>query len=164
MTEHAPKLHVFNGLPGSGKSTLAHDLAAQPGAVLVAEDAWLSALYGDQMTSLADYVTYSNRLKTVMAPHVVALLRAGVTVVLDYPANTPEQRAWLRGILDASGAPHLMHVMTADAETCWARVQARQEAGKHPFTVSRAQFDRIAAVVTRPAEAEGFVVAEHRDC
>lgn len=157
------QLHLFWGLPGSGKSTLARDLAAEPGAVLIVEDAWLSALYGDQMDSLADYIACSARLKAQMGPHVVGLLAAGVRVVLDFPANTPEQRAWLLGIIRDSGARHVLHLMDIEPALCWDRVQARQAADKGVFSLSRAQFDRVAAVVSTPSHSDGFALQTHAE-
>jgi hypothetical protein len=41
------------------------------------------------------------------------LLNAGVSVVLDFPANTAEQRDWMRGILNATGAAHRLHLAGA---------------------------------------------------
>jgi predicted kinase len=157
------QLHLFWGLPGSGKSTLVRDLAAEPATVLIAEDEWLSALYGDQMASLADYIACSATLKTQMAPHVVGLLAAGVRVVLDFPANTPEQRAWLLWIIHGSGARHVLHRMDVEPALCWERVQARQAAGKGVFSLSRAQFDRVAAVVSAPLQSDGFAMQTHAE-
>ena len=54
--------------------------------VLIAEDAWLGALYADQMASGADYLRCSARLRGIMGPHVAGLLEAGVSVALDFPA------------------------------------------------------------------------------
>jgi predicted kinase len=42
------------GKIASGKSTPAADLGRSAGAVVIAEDAWLHALYADQLASLGD--------------------------------------------------------------------------------------------------------------
>ena len=68
----------------------------------ISEDVWLLRLYGTQLATFDDYRRLSAQLKTVVGPHVVALLRAGTSVVLDYPANTRATRAWFRGLLTCS--------------------------------------------------------------
>ena len=47
MSDLRPTLHFFCGKIAAGKSTLAAKLAEQEGTVLIAEDAWLAALYAD---------------------------------------------------------------------------------------------------------------------
>ena len=49
-------------------------------AVLISEDAWLGALFADQMTSLKDYVRCSAKLRSIMGPHVAHLLNNGLSV------------------------------------------------------------------------------------
>src|SRR5256885_3036639 len=62
-------------------------------SVLVSEDSWLAGLYPGEMQSVADYVRCSTRLKGLMGAHVQALLDAGVSVVLDFPANTLDRKS-----------------------------------------------------------------------
>jgi len=72
---------------GAGKSTLSTQLAQAPSTVLIREDAWLAALYPAEIRSIADYPHRAALLRSVLAPHLQALLRAGVSVVLDFPFN-----------------------------------------------------------------------------
>lgn len=160
MTQDAV-LHLLCGLPASGKSTLAHRLAEVPGTVILHEDEWLAALYGDQMVTVADYARCAARLRRAIGPHVVSLLQADVSVVLDFPANTPAFRAWMRELIDLSGARHRMHVLEASDDLCWQRMQSRNARGDHPFQVTRAQFDEIARHVSLPSADEGFTVIRH---
>ena len=81
----APMLHFLCGKIGAGKSTLAAALASQPGALRISEDDWLAALYPGEIHGMDDYVRCAGRLRAVVAPHVRALLDAGLTVVLDFP-------------------------------------------------------------------------------
>src|SRR6056297_727220 len=111
MASNPPTLHMLCGKIASGKSTLARRLADADSTVLLVEDAWLKPLFGDELKTLEDYTRCTRKLRAAMAPHVSALLNANVSVVLDFAANTPGQRAWMRGLLDASGAAHLMHVL-----------------------------------------------------
>jgi predicted kinase len=149
------------GKIASGKSTLAADLGRSAGAVVIAEDAWLHALYADQLASLGDYGRCSGRLRAAMAPHVAALLGAGVSVVLDFPANTVDQRAWMRGIVEASGAAHRLHLLAASDALCLARLRARNAAGDHPFAVTEDQFHQVTRHFAPPAPEEGFTIVAH---
>ena len=84
MSEVAPTLHMLCGKIASGKSTLAAKLAEDPGVIVIAEDVWLNALFGDQMQTIADYVRYTAKLRGVMGAHIEGILRTGVSVVLDF--------------------------------------------------------------------------------
>ena len=161
MSTPRATLHMLCGKIGSGKSTLAASLAERDGTVLVSEDAWLSALYGDEMTSLADYVRCSAKLRGVIGPHVAALLNAGVSVVLDFPANTVATRAWMRGILDATDAAHELHLLATPDAVCLERLHARNAAGDHPFAATEKQFRQISVHFVAPLPDEGFTVVEH---
>jgi predicted kinase len=161
MTIDRPVLHMLCGKIASGKSTLAARLAAAQGTVRIAEDEWLAVLYVAEMASVVDFVRCSSKLRAAMGPHVTALLRAGVSVVLDFQANTVESRAWMRGLLERTGADHRMHVMTAADETCLARLHARNEAGDHAFAATEAQFRQITKHYVEPTPAEGFVIVRH---
>ena len=156
MTPDRPILHMLCGKIASGKSTLAKRLAAADGAVLLAEDAWLAALFGDELKTLDDYVRCTRRLRVAMAPHVCALLGANVTVVLDFAANTPGQRSWMRGLLDSARAHHRMHVIEVPDAICLARLRSRNAEGAHPFTVTERQFHAFSRHFQRPDAEEGF--------
>ncbi|GGD07300.1 cell division protein ZipA [Franconibacter daqui] len=156
-----PVLHLLCGKIASGKSTLAATLADKTGTVLVSEDAWLARLYGEEMQSVADYVRYAARLREAMQPHLTSLLRAGVSVVLDFPANTVENRAWMKQVIEASGAAHQLHYLDVPEALCKARLHARNEAGTHDFAATDAQFTLITRYFTAPAPGEGFNIVRH---
>lgn len=163
MARPTPTLHLVCGKAAAGKSTLTARLGAASGTVVIAEDAWLAALYGDEMATLRDYVRCAGRLRGAMGPHVIALLRAGVTVVLDFPANTVEARAWMRGLSEAAGADNRLHVLDVPDAVCKARLRARNRSGDHPFTLTEDQFDQLAKHFVPPTEDEGFEIVRHRD-
>ena len=81
-------LHFFSGKISAGKSTLAKQLAKKNNAILLIEDEWLKELYQEEIQTIPDYIKYSARLKIVMKKHVSSLLSNGITVVMDFPANT----------------------------------------------------------------------------
>jgi predicted kinase len=156
-----PTLHLLCGKIASGKSTLARELGSAPTTVVLSEDEWLSALYADEMSSLADYVQCAAKLRQAIGPHVLSLLGAGMTVVLDFPANTRASRQWLREIIEGSKAAHILHVLEVPDEVCRARLRRRNESGAHPFTVTDEQFDEITGHYEPPTADEGFGIRRH---
>lgn len=154
-------LHLFCGKIASGKSTLAARIAQSPQTVLIAEDHWLATLFGDQMSTGADYLHYAGKLRTLLKDHVAAVLQAGTSVVLDFPANTPDQRRWMRALIAASGAAHQMHVFDTTDALCLARLRNRNAAGNHAFAVTEDQFHRFARHFSLPTASEGFTLIRH---
>ena len=160
MTD-TPTLHLLCGKIASGKSTLATALAAQPGHIKISEDRWLATLYAGEMTSVADYVRCAEKLRQAMGRHVVALLQAGVSVVLDFPANTLANRQWMRSLITASGAAHRLHFIDVSDEICKARLHARNAEGDHDFAATDAQFELITRHFVPPDEQEGFTLIRY---
>ena len=161
MTRSAPTLHMLCGKIASGKSTLAATLAHGERTVVIAEDDWLAALFAEEMTTGADYRRCASKLRGIMGPHVAALLKAGVSVILDFPANTVESRAWMHDVLAATGAAHQFHVITASDELCLERLRRRNAAGDHPFAATEEQFRRFSAYYDPPSPDEGFTIVVH---
>jgi len=161
MTDDKPMFHLLCGKIAAGKSTLAAQLAQAEHTVLISEDAWLSTLFGDQMSSGQDFVRFSAKLRQIIGPHIADLLYAGTSVVLDFQANTVESRTWMRSILDQTNAAHQFHVLAPPDEVCLNRLRARNASGQHPFQVSDAQFHQFMKHVTFPTEDEGFTLVHH---
>lgn len=161
MSQKQPTLHLVCGKIAAGKSTLAARLARADETVLVAEDEWLNALFADEMSAASDYVRCASKLRQAMGPHITALLNAGVSVVLDFQANTVESRAWIRGIFEATNAAHLLHVLTPPDEVCLARLHKRNEQGDHPFSATEEQFRHFSMYFVPPSLDEGFNVVVH---
>jgi len=147
------------GKIAAGKSTLAASLAARPGTIRISEDAWLASLYKDEQKTIGDYVRNSRRLREVLGDHIVALLEAGLSVVLDFPANTPASRQWMRSLFERAGADHRLHFLDVPDEVCKARLRARNAAGTHAFKASDAEFDLFTGYFVPPSADEGFEVA-----
>ena len=155
-------LHLMSGKIASGKSMLAQALAAEHQALLLSEDHWLSRLYPDQIKSVADYVRLARQIREVIGPLVIDLLNAGVSVVMDFPANTPEQRQWLRDLADAAGASHCVHYLEVDDDTCRSRLHRRNGGGEHEFAATDAEFDVITSYFQAPGEEEELQIEIHR--
>ena len=158
-----PTLHMICGKAAAGKSTLAARLADAPGTILISEDSWLSRLYPDEQKTVADYIRNSRRLREVMGDHVIALLRAGLSVVMDFPANTPATRRWMRGLCESAGVAHRLHFLDVSDGECKARLHVRNDAGTHAFTVSDAEFDEITSYFVPPTADEGLSTTVYRD-
>ena len=146
----------------AGKSTLAKALAARESAVLLVQDELLDRLYPGEITDIPGFVKYSSRLKAALEPHVCALLKRGLPVVLDFPGNTRSQRAWFRGIFERASVEHELHFIDAPDELCKRQLKERTRhlpAGT-PWT-SEAEFEAITAYFQPPSPDEGFNVVRH---
>jgi predicted kinase len=156
-----PVLHIVCGKIAAGKSTLTTELARAPGTILVREDAWLVRLYPGEQESLADYIRNSTRLRSAIQPHLVALLRAGLSVVLDFPANTPVARGWMRSVFEDAGVAHRLHFLDVPDAVCRARLHRRNRAADHEYVVDDDQFDQFTRRFVAPSPAEGFTIVRH---
>jgi predicted kinase len=162
MPASRPTLYLLCGKIAAGKSTLASFLAARPGTVLISEDHWTSSLFAGELKTIEDYSRYSGRLRDAMGPHVVSLLKAGLSVVLDFPANTLASRGWMRGIFEDADAAHELHFLDVPDETCRQRLRARNTAGGHAYQASDAEYDIFTRYFVPPTPAEGFNLITHR--
>lgn len=162
MTSNETTLHMLCGKIAAGKSTLAAQLSTQPGSVLVSEDHWLARLYPGEQETLADYLRNSARLRDAIAPHLIALLKTGVSVVLDFPANTRSSRLWMRNLFESAGTAHRLHYLDVSDADCKARLRGRNASGQHEFMVDDATFDLFTSHFVPPAPDEGFDVVVHR--
>lgn len=161
MLQNPPMLHLLCGKIASGKSTLSAKLGANSGTIVIAEDDWLSSLFAHEMSSISDYVRCSFQLQTIMGPHIISLLKAGVSVVMDFPANTVANRQWLYEIIQASNADHQLHFLDISDEICLERLHRRNSTGTHGFTVTDEQFKQITNHFVAPTSTEGFNIVLH---
>ena len=161
MTTNA-KLLFFCGKMAAGKSTLASALALRENAVLLVQDEFLERLYPGEILEIPDFVKCSARLRLALTPLIHSLLLKGVSVVLDFPANTKTQRGWFRELFDRAGVHHELHFIDVPDERCKAQLRERSKglpAGS-PWTTD-AEFDAITAYFQAPAAEEDFNVIRH---
>jgi predicted kinase len=156
MPDLTPTLHMLCGRIAAGKSTLSARLGEVPATIVIAQDHWMPKLWPDELRSVADYGRMVARLRAAMGPHVAELLRSGLSVVLDWPANTVTSRRWMRGIFEAAGSAHRLHVLDVPDEVCLARLQARNASGQHDCIVSEAEFAEFTRYFEPPTPEEGF--------
>lgn len=155
------KLFLFCGKMAAGKSTLAKQIAERENAVLLIQDELLDTLFPGLIVNVASYLEYAGRVNRMIAPQVEQILSKGVSVVLDFPANTRNQRAWFRGILDRTGVEHELHFVDTPDAVCKAQLKARS-AHLPPGTkwTTEEDFDLIASHFVAPAADEGFTVIQ----
>jgi len=134
MSAKEATLHMLCGKIAAGKSTLTAELGRRPRTIVVSEDQWLAALYPGEMASVADYVRCSGRLRNAIEPHLVALLQAGLSVVLDFPANTVANRAWMRGVFERAGQ-RTNSIISTCPTTCARRACALEMRAEHIYSL-----------------------------
>lgn len=157
----ATRLHLLCGKIASGKSTLAKSIATEHSAILLSEDQWLSRLYPDEIKSVADYVRLAYRIRDIIGPLVIDMLKAGMCVVLDFPANTLADRQWLRSLADDAQVKHRLHFLDVEDDICLARLHARNERAEHDFAATDAQFRLITRYFQTPHTDEGLDILVH---
>jgi predicted kinase len=158
---HSPTLYLVCGKIAAGKSTLARRLATRPATLLISEDHWTSNLFSGDLQTVDDYARLSARLRTAMAPHIVDILQLGLSVALDFQANTVRVRSWMRALITEANVAHELHVLDVPDAICKQRLQERNASGKHPFQVSEADYDLFTSYFVPPGPEEGFNVIVH---
>jgi predicted kinase len=152
-------LHFIYGCPGAGKTTLARTLGEHARAVVFCEDEWLATLNREQITSLAQFIDASARIRRLIEPLAGRLLALGVEVVFDFAGNTPSHRAWVKGIADAANADHLLHVLDVPADECKRRLHERNATrpdGLYFGEVSDELFDAVVQRIVPPRSEEAI--------
>jgi len=157
------KLIFFCGKMAAGKSTLARQLADRDNAMLFEQDRWVELLFPHMIVNVATYIEYSGRINKLLAPIVVDVLRRGISVVMDFPGNTRNQRAWFRSIIDEAGVGHELHFLDTPDDICKAQLKARS-AHLPPGTkwTTEEDFELISSHFKAPAADEGFHIITHR--
>ncbi len=148
-------LIFFCGKMGAGKSTKSKEYAIENNAVLISEDEWLSALYPQQISSFDDYIKYSALLRPLIKSHVQKILLTGTNVVLDFPANTLKQRAWLKSISKEIDALHLLIYLEVSDEQCLKQIAKRRlEQPDRPAFDTEEMFYHVTKYFEIPLESE----------
>ena len=149
------------GKIAAGKSTLSANLGEAERTIVISEDRWIGQLYPRELRTFADYFQRCDRLRSTLAPHIVDLLRADVSVVLDFQANTVRSRQWMRALFEEAEASHRLHFLDVTDEVCRSRMHARKAAGGDGL--SDAEFDHVTSFFAPPDPSEGFNVIRYGD-
>ncbi|WP_229805290.1 AAA family ATPase [Saccharospirillum salsuginis] len=152
-------LYFMTGKMGAGKSTFAERYAREHSVALISEDAWLAALYPDEIRNFSDFLDRHKRLLSVMQPHIQSLLQVGTSVILDFPANTVAARQGFKQLAEAVGANHqLFHLDVAD-ELCLSRLETRRtEQPERAHFDTPEVFEQVTALFEEPTSDEALNV------
>lgn len=156
-------LHFMCGKMAAGKTTLSKKIENEYNALLICEDIWLHRLYPTEITNFEDYLKYARRLREIIIPHVKELLLKGISVVLDFPANVPASRNWIKSIYESVNANHILHYLDVSNEKCIEQLKKRNREkpdGSMEMTVE--QFMQITALFSAPEVDEGFNILVHK--
>ncbi|SIN80967.1 ATP-binding protein [Salinivibrio sp. ES.052] len=150
-------LFILCGKMGAGKSTFSQTLAKQERAMLISEDDWLAAHYGEKIQSFDDYRYYSNLIKPFIKEHVQRLLLLGVKVVMDFPANTKKQRGWLLSLCRDVGGEHTLFYLDVSDEQCLLQIgQRRISQPERAHFDTEAVFHHVTQYFEPPQGSEGL--------
>lgn len=148
---------MFSGKMGAGKSTKSMQVSRERNAVLISEDEWLSKLYPNKIASFHDYLHYSNLLKPLVKAHVVNILKSGADVVMDFPANTVNQRKWFKEIIVAANAPNELIYLNVSDEVCLRQINKRRlEQPERAIYDTESMFNEVTKYFQEPNQSEGF--------
>ena len=151
------ELIFFCGKMGSGKSTYSKKLSQEIDAIYLSEDDWLSKLYPDEMNNFKDYLKYSSRLKDLIQSHIIDMLVSGLTVVLDFPGNTKQQRYWFKELFSNHHIPHQLIYLQADDALCLKRIKKRRtEYPERQAFDTKEVFGYVTSFFEEPSKEEGF--------
>ena len=155
-------LYFFCGKMASGKSTLAQQIAKDKHALLLSEDQILAGLYPDEIVDVQGYSDRARKVRAVFQPVVEAMLSRGLSVVMDFPANTTAQRNWFRKILEATGVDHELHLIVCDDSLCKKQLAQRaHDDPKRRSTDTIEMFEAISQYYQPVTTEERFVIVEH---
>ena len=156
------QLHFMCGKMASGKSTLSRELAEKYDAILLCEDEILSKLYPNEIKTISEYGEYSQRLKEMLRGYIIQMLTKGSDVVLDFPANTKEQREWFKGIYEDAWVKHTLHFVDKSDDICKLQLIQRSKGLPEgtPFT-SEKEFDMITKYFQKPENSENFNIIRY---
>ena len=124
------RLILTCGLPGAGKTELATQLAADRSAVLLSKDEWLWALGStpwDQPTR--------EKVEHQLWGLAQALLRLGVSVVLDFGLWARIERDEMRTAARGLGVGVELHYLEVPTKELWRRIGLGTQ--RHPGTTRR---------------------------
>lgn len=152
-------LYFFCGKMAAGKSTLARQIAQEKNMIILSEDELLAQLYPDEIVDVSSYIKYSRRLRAAIASHIITLLIQGLSVILDFPANTINQRKWFRELFEGANAAHCLYFIDATNDLCKRQLKERsQDQPADSAFVSEEVFEEVTSYFQPPTEDEQFNV------
>ncbi len=150
-------LILFSGKMGAGKSTRSKQVSQERNAVLISEDVWLSTLYPEQITSFDHYIHYASLLRPLVKSHVVDILKTGTDVVMDFPANTVNQRKWFKELITEANASNELIYLNVSDDVCLRQIAKRRlEQPERATFDTESMFIEVTKHFQEPEQSEGF--------
>ena len=145
-----PTLHLTVGLPGVGKTTLAREPGRATGALRLTPDEWMAPLFGHSDAGGKRDVLEG---RLIWVAHQV--LRAGVSVILDFGCWSPDERYSLRAIADLAGADFGLHYVTLPEDERRRRATTRwSESPAETFEMTPEDHERFRTLFRPPRTDE----------
>lgn len=132
------RVHMVCGPIGAGKTTVARRLADEHGAMLFSLDEWVMQMFGAEAPDPMIFEWWAERCKRcserIWSISQDLLIR-GVEVVLDFGFPRVAHREEYRCRARQVGATVHLHIVDADAELRWKRVQGRNRDQSNTFAL-----------------------------
>lgn len=151
-----PVLVYMYGLPGSGKTFVSRQLAEMLGMTHISSDRLRSELFEKPKHDKTEYQIITN-LMDLMTEQ---FLNAGVSVIYDISVSRLTDRRAIREMARKLDAKEMMVWIQIDADTAWARTQARDRRkadDRYSDPISQAVFDRYMNLMQNP-QNENYLV------
>lgn len=140
------ELVLIVGHVGAGKTTRAKELAATTGAVRLSPDEWMAPLFDHSDPAGMRDVVEGRLIWTA-----VEILRAGVSVILDFGFWGRAERAGLNWLAATVGASTQTVYLPIDRETQADRVAKRwRETPEQTWQVTQAELDEWRGMLQEP--------------
>jgi len=151
------KLIFFSGKMGAGKTTYAKKISNESQTIYLSEDEILSSFYPNEINNIEDYVIYSKRIKPFVTNLVKKLTENDLSVIMDFPGNTIQQREWFKMLIETCQVDgKLIYLKVAD-EICIHQIKKRrqEEPERHQFD-NEEMFHKITKYFQEPSDKEGL--------
>ena len=151
-------LYALVGLPCAGKTTYAKKLEASTGAVRFTPDEWHTYLFGHDMDD-PDHDSRHDRVEALMRGMADALLKNGVSVILDFGFWGKTERDALREYAHGLGAGFEMHYLDTPLDEIFRRIEERNESGRDDiFRITRSDMETWLQWWEAPADGEAGLI------
>jgi len=149
-----PKLTLLCGLPGSGKSTLAKEMQSQKNTETFSSDKLLIRTYGTDFPP-EKFDEYQKTLRESIKKKTTELLRAGVSVVLDFGFWTKAERTEYIELARQEQADSEIIFFDVSQTTLLKRIETRNTHLKHDeLLVTPEMLTRFSKTFEPPTEDE----------
>jgi predicted kinase len=146
-------LILITGTIGAGKTTLAEKLAAERNAHWFSPDDWVLAVLKDP-SDIAERDRLRDPVEQMLWKEAQALLKLGVTVILENGFWTREERDQYLKTAKALGATVELHYVEAKPDELWERVQKRNSDPRE-FPITKEEVENALRLFQPPSEEEG---------